>query len=230
MKIHNINYSTTKNLNNCTTNKYSDKLTFLYICLVLSLYNCYSQNSNEVFSEYVIAEKNKNDSLINFHKDKRNNLKYLSLLPSINYDLDQGSFNLGISLSNYVRYVQTKNRNAIELERLQFQLDEKLDTQLEKYALELEEIKNEYQIHVLQTENFSISTDLYNLKKQQYENNKITLEDWLNIQNNYKNQEVVLLTRRMKLISQIKAFSLKSKSSCFGQELEYLINASTSIN
>lgn len=183
-----------------------------------------SQERNIVFTEIDKSKSQKIDSLIAFNTDK-NKLQYLALLPSINYDFFENSFNVGISLSNLSNFYQTKQRNKIELERLKFQLIEKKENDLFELEKEYELIQDTYEILKLELDNTTLTTEIFNLKKAQYENNKITLEEWLNEQKNYQDRTLLLFAKRKNLISKMKQFEVKIKSPCFKKELEYLAAA-----
>lgn len=186
----------------------------------------FGQNKNTFLS---VIEKNQNqkiDSLINFNTDK-DKLQYLALLPSINYNFLDNNFNVGISLSNLSNYYQNKQRNKIELEKLRFQLTEKKENDLFELEKEYELIQDTYEILKLELDNSSLTKEIFNLKKAQYENNKITLEDWLNVQKNNQDRNLVIFAKHKNLISKMKQFEVKIKNPCFKKELEYLSVNST---
>lgn len=181
----------------------------------------FGQNKNSVLSEIEKDKNKKIDSLIGFNTDK-NKLEYLAVLPSINYNFLDNTFNVGVSLSNLANFYQNKQRNKIELERLKFQLTEKKENDLFELEKEYELILDTYEVLKLELDNTTLTKEIFNLKKAQYENNKITLEDWLNVQKNFQDRNLVLFAKRKNLISKMKQFEIKVKSSCFLQELQYL--------
>jgi hypothetical protein len=71
-------------------------------------------------------------------------------------------------------------------------------------------------------DNSKITDEIFNLKKKQYDNNKITLEMWLNVQNDHLKNKLQLFARNKNLITKIRYFQAKIKSPCLGKELEYL--------
>ena len=190
---------------------------------ILLLFGVFSfgQNKNSVLSEVEKYKTQKIDSLIGFNTD-RNKLEYLAVLPSINYNFLDNTFNVGVSLSNLANFYQNKQRNKIELERLKFQLTEKKENDLFELDKEYELIRDTYEVLKLELDNTTLTKEIFNLKKAQYENNKITLEDWLNVQKNNQDRNLVLFAKRKNLISKMKQFEIKVKSSCFLQELQYL--------
>jgi hypothetical protein len=227
---HNINYRTKSNLTFCNTKYYKTLTIVLSIIFLTCNYHAAAQKTDTIFKNYEKTRLQKIDSLLSFAHQKKDNLKYLTLLPTLNYDFDRNYINLGVSLSNLAGYFQTKERNKIELERLRFQLLERHENQLEKLEIDYENLKNNYEILILEIKNNSYAKDLFNLKKQQYEKNKITLEEWLNIQNQHHQNTLILISKKNKLITEMKSFQVKIKSSCFRQELEYLTNGPTQIN
>ena len=190
-------------------------------CSVIAL----AQNKNPLFATVEKIKSQKIDSLINFNSDK-NKLQYLALLPSLNYNFLESNFSVGISISNLSNFYQNKQRNKIELERLKLQLTEKKDNDLFELETEYELILDTYEILRLELDNTTLTMEIFNLKKAQYENNKITLEDWLNVQKNFQDRNQVILAKRKNLNSKMKHFEAKIKSPCFKKEIDYLsINA-----
>jgi hypothetical protein len=182
----------------------------------------FAQAKNPLFNTVERIQSQKIDSLINFNTDK-NKLQYLAVLPSVNYDFLENKFNLGISLSNLSIYYQNKQRNKIELEKLKFQLIEKKENDLLELEKEYELILDTYEILKLELDNTTLTKEIFNLKKSQYENNKITLEDWLNVQKNHQDRNLVILAKRKSLISKMKQFEVKIKTPSFKKELDYLL-------
>ena len=164
----------------------------------------FGQNKNSVLSELEKYKNQKIDSLIGFNSDK-NKLEYLAVLPSINYNFLDNTFNVGVSLSNLASFYQNKQRNKIELERLKFQLTEKKENDLFELEKEYELIRDTYEVLKLELDNTTLTKEIFNLKKAQYENNKITLEDWLNVQKNNQDRNLVLFAKRKNLISKMKS-------------------------
>ena len=195
------------------------QLLIIFSMLFHYSFSVFSQSS--ILSEVEKNKSQKIDSLLSFNKEK-NKLDYLAVLPSITYDFFEKSFNVGVSLSNLANFYQTKQRNKIEMERLKFQLIEKKEKDIFNLEKEYELIQDTYEILKLELDNTSLSKEIFNLKKAQYENNKITLEDWLNVQKNNQDRNLVIFAKRKNLISKMKQFEVKIKSSCFKKELEYL--------
>lgn len=191
------------------------------VVVVLNSTLVLSQSKIEALDKINQRQDQKIDSLINFNTDKKK-LEYLSVLPSVNYDFLANTFSVGISISNLSNFYQNKQRNRIELERLKFQLLEKKENDLLVLEKEYELIQDAYAVLKLELENTSLVKEIYNLKKSQYENNKITLEDWLNVQKNNQDRNLVIFSKRKSLISKMKHYQVKTKSACFQQEIEYL--------
>jgi len=181
----------------------------------------FAQNSNPVLAEIDRIKTNKIDSLVNYNADK-NKLEYLALLPSVNYNLADNSFNIGISISNLGNYYQNKQRNKIELERLRFQLSEYKERSLLILDKEYELLLDTFDLIKMELDNTSLTDDIYNLKKAQYDNNKINLEEWLNVQKNYQEKKTLLIYKRKNLITKMELFEKKIKSNCFENQLRLL--------
>ena len=81
-----------------------------------------------------------------------------------------------------------------------------------------------YDILKLESDNFSLTKEIFLLKKAQYENNKIDLEAWLNVQKNYQDKKLSILIKSKNLISKMRQFEIKIENSCFSKEIEYLKN------
>lgn len=194
---------------------------FIYAVLFLNFNFVVSQNTKSFLNDIEKEKKQKIDSLLYFNKDK-NKLEYLAVLPSINYNFFENSFNVGISLSNLANFYQTKQRNKIELERLKFQLDEKKENDIAALEKEYELIKDTYDILILELENTTLAEEIFNLKKAQYDNNKITLEEWLNVQKSNQDRSLLLFSKVKKISSAMKDFEGKIKNACYKKELDYL--------
>lgn len=181
----------------------------------------FAQNSNPVLAQIDRIKTNKIDSLVNFNADK-NKLQFLALLPSINYNLADNSFNVGISVSNLGNYYQNKQRNKIELERLRFQLSEYKERSLLILDKEYELLLDTYDLIKMELDNAALTDDIYNLKKAQYDNNKINLEEWLNVQKNYQEKKTLLIYKRKNLMSKMEIFEKKIESNCFDNQIRFL--------
>lgn len=191
--------------------------TLTFICCFVAL----SQSKNPILNNLEKDQNQKIDSLIHFNTDK-NKLEYLAVLPSVNYNFIDNTFNVGVSLSNLANFYQNKQRNKIELERLRFQLTEKKENDLFQLEKEYELIQDTYEVLKLELDNTALTKELYNLKKAQYDNNKITLEDWLNVQKNNQDRNIIIIAKTKSIVSKMKQYQLKVKSLCFEKELNYL--------
>jgi hypothetical protein len=201
-------------------------LNLFLIINALAWTTVFSQSNESFLKEVEKDKKNRIDSLLNFNSEKQK-LEYLALLPNLNYNFFEKSFNVGISISNLAGFYQTKHRNKIEIERLKFQMDQKLESDLQYIEKEYELILDTYEVLSLELGNTTLTTEIFNLKKAQYENNKITLEDWLNVQKNSQDRDLVILAKRKNLISKMKQFETKVKKPCFKKELDHLVIKST---
>lgn len=202
-----------------------NRLEFVLVLTLLLLVNSIGVcQSNRAYLNQIDNYKKKEiDSLLFFNKDK-NKLQYLALLPSINYNFFENSFNVGISISNLAGFYQTKQRNKIELERLKFQMTEKKERDIAAFEREYELLKDTFDLLKLELENTTLEIEIFNLKKAQYDNSKITLEEWLNVQKNNQDRKLLLLAKVKSTSSKMRQFETKIKYNCFSSELEYLSN------
>lgn len=197
------------------------KFVLVWALCFLAINNVACQNSRYILSNIENLKKKEIDSLLYFSKDK-NKLEYLAVLPSINYNFFENSFNVGISLSNLSNFYQTKQRNKIELERLKFQLNEKKEKDIAVLESEYDLLKDAFDILKLELENTTLALEIFNLKKAQYDNNKITLEEWLTVQKNNQDRNLLLFSKTKSLATKMKQFEGKIKNNCFLEELNYL--------
>lgn len=193
----------------------------VFIIFLKNDYQTFSQTPDTIFYNFKKLQLQKIDSVINFNTEK-NKYKYLAVMPSVSYDALNSSINVGINVSNLSNYFQQKQRNKIELEKLRFQLLEKQENEIENLKNKYELLLNEFDFVKIEIQNNKLEDEIFNLKKSQYDHNKITLEEWLMIQKNYQNASLLLFTKRKNLITKMKQFQLKTKNSCFGQELNFL--------
>jgi hypothetical protein len=181
----------------------------------------FGQVTNPVLAELDRIKTNKIDSLVNFNADKIK-LQFLALLPSINYNVADNSFNVGVSISNLGNYYQNKQRNKIELERLRFQLSEYKERSLLLLDKEYELLLDNFDLIKMELDNNSITEEIFKLKKAQYDNNKINLEEWLNVQQNFQEKKKIQIYKRKNLISKMEIFEKKIESNCFVNQLLFL--------
>lgn len=197
---------------------------YLFICLffLAGLKNdCFSQIKNQVFKEYIRFEKSKIDSLLNFETEKKQ-YKILSYIPNINYDIRTNSVNIGLSTNTLLNYYQTQKRNNIEYLKLKYQLESVLNEDIEKLQFEYEQLIDAFEILKIETQNTTTEKEIFNLKKEQYNNNKITLEEWLIIQNENQKKNLAILAKKKNLSSKMKRFQTKIKNNCFVMEIDIL--------
>lgn len=200
-----------------------NRLSFVLVGSLLLLVNSLGvcQNNRAYLNVIDTYKKKEIDSLLFFNKDK-NKLEYLALLPSINYNFFENSFNVGVSISNLAGFYQTKQRNKIELERLKFQLNEKKEKDISELEKEYDLLKDTFDLLKLELENTTLAIEIFNLKKAQYDNNKITLEEWLNVQKNNQDRKLLLVAKVKSVSSKMRQFEAKIKYNCFSSELQYL--------
>lgn len=195
---------------------------FIWFFFLAGLKNdCFSQIKNQVFSDYIRFEKSKIDSLLNFETEKKQ-YKILSYIPNINYDIRTNSVNIGLSTNTLLNYYQTQKRNNIEYLKLKYQLESVLNEDIEKLQFEYEQLIDAFEILKIETQNTTTEVEIFNLKKEQYNNNKITLEEWLIIQNENQKKNLAILAKKKNLSSKMKRFQSKIKNNCFLFEIDFL--------
>lgn len=120
-------------------------------------------------------------------------------------------FSAGISLSNIATYLQTKNRNRIEREKLSISLSEKLNNEILNIDAEILEIQRDSISLVFDEKNLVLLEELFLIKSKQYDKNQINLEEKIKHQinlNNSKNafeiKKLNYLNRKQKLINKLK--------------------------
>ncbi len=208
------------NLVNKKTIEYKILTFFIFIFYCVNSENLFCQTKDTILNTFKKAQSLKLDSITNLYTEK-NKLKYLSMLPSISYDIDAKTLNLGLSLHNFANYLQSKQRIKIELARLKMQYAEIQQNQLILLQNDYETITNQYETILLEIKYKKTFDELFNLKKAQYEKNTITLEDWLQVQNE-RNSYLLALTLKIKTTAtKMARFQAKIKSPCFTQELQY---------
>lgn len=174
--------------------------------------------------DYKTSLKNINDKILSNYSDK-NSKKWLSILPSINYDIDSQTFNVGISFSNFSRYFQQKQRNKIQLAQLEARLEEKMSNDLEKLELKIEAFKIDYDILKNKIDLFKFQFDLFQISKGKYANNEITSEEFLTLKIDYLTKKNSLKTSLLKLQLKATAIQLKTKSDTLTVSLNILSNS-----
>jgi hypothetical protein len=217
MRLHNINYSA-----KFKTNLIKIRLRLICIIFFAIINNTlFSQSTDTIFHNFKKIELHKIDSVVNFNTEK-NKYKYLALMPSVSYDVLNSSFNVGVNVANLSNYFQQKQRTKIELEKLRFQLLQQQQDEIENLGNKYELLINDFEFLKIEIQNSVLDQELFNLKKAQYDNNKINLEEWLNIQKNHQNASLLLFAKRKNLMTRMKQFQLKIKNSCLEQELNFL--------
>jgi hypothetical protein len=138
---------------------------------------------------------------------------WLNLLPNLNYDLQNQSFNVGVSLNSFANFYQQKQRNKIELAKYKHSLLEKLDRNLESIELKNEDFKIDFLIAKNKIELFEIDFDLFQISSGKYENNEISSEDFLRFKQSYLSKKNSLKTAVLRLQLKAKRISLKTKNN-----------------
>lgn len=176
-----------------------------------------SQNQTNLNSNTYIFEnsqKKKIDSTINYYSKNQKSI-WLNLLPSFNYDLQNQTFNVGISLNSLAQFYQQKQRNKIEIAKLQQVLITKLNNNLDKLNLEIEKFYFQYQNLQSKLEIFKIDFNLFLITQGKYNNSEITTEQYFKLKKSYLTNKKSLDNEFFKLKYSAQKIKLKSKNQKF---------------
>jgi hypothetical protein len=135
-----------------------------------------------------------------------------NLLPSVNYDALNNSFNVGFSLTGLANYYQQKRRNQIELAKLENSLSENLENKIEKLDLENAAIKADLNSLENDVLIFEIDVQLYEIAKGKYKNSEISTEDFLQLKKAYLTSKNSLKNKLSKLLLNAKKIEFKTKN------------------
>lgn len=172
---------------------------------------------------FKIDREAKNDSIIKSFENS-NKGKVLNLLPNISYDALNNSFNVGFSLNGLANFYQQKQRNKIELAKLEQVLDDRLQRDLDALELKKEAFTVDYMLLENKIELFKMDFDLFQISKGKYENNEITSEEYIKLKKSYLTGKNSLKTGVLRLKIKALAIEQKTKSDALGASLEILTN------
>ena len=165
-----------------------------------------------LFSDSQIVEYKKSIELNNIEilsDFKNNNVnKWLSIIPNIGYDINNQSFTVGLSLSQFTNHLMHKQRNKIEFQKLAASLHEASESKVYNLESLLFEFETNYNIILLDTTSLNISRQLFQINHGKYKNLEITTEDYLNKYMNIsdKYRSIIIQCNRIeKTARQIKA-------------------------
>ncbi|MBJ2173635.1 hypothetical protein JBL43_05260 [Aureibaculum sp. A20] len=199
------------------------KVTITFILALMFSWTSTAQiEFDSIIQDYKNHQLQRMDTLTKLTKSKTGTA-WLSLLPSVNYDIDNSSVNIGISLSNFSNYHQQKQRNLIEIQKLKESMKNQMDNELVR--LENDYLKLIFEMQNLETEvnSLKLKTELFELKKSQFEHTKINLESYLKIKQTYHNALLNIDGSLDGLIIKIKNFQNRIKSqSKLSQEFQVM--------
>ncbi len=187
----------------------------LYILIAVFLF---SFSLSQKIDSFKIKRKQKNTSILESYKLGKK-YKYLSLFPSLSYDIINKSFNVGLSLSNFTNYMQQRQRNKIELASLEQKLNEKLEKEMEDIFLKIDAFFIEKKSLKNDLKAFKIDSLLFDIKQKKHENHEITTEDFLREKRAFFLKRNALKKRRLKLKLEAKKINLKIKSDTVSASL-----------
>lgn len=194
----------------------------LFMCLAVHS-GCYSQDS---FKESL---KIKNDSIIQSFKDSDKG-KILNLLPQVSYDALNNSLSVGFSLNGLANFYQQKQRNKIELAKLESILAERMEKEVDNLEIKTEQFKIDYLLLANKIDLFQFDFDLFQISKGKYENKEITSEEFLKLKQSYLIKKNTLKTDVLKLKIKALAIAQKTKSDTLQMSLDTLSNSINNYN
>jgi hypothetical protein len=164
----------------------------IYLFSAFSIFNASGQTLFEI-------EKAKNDSIL-FQFQEKDDLKYLALLPTVGYDALNNSFTIGINISQFSNYLQTRRRNRIEIAQLETLLNtrslekiEKINAREEKYLIDYQQFK----LHLI---SLQIQEQLFEISIGKYKSNEISTEQFLSSKLSFTNTVFGYLNQISRLI------------------------------
>lgn len=188
----------------------------ILLSLIFFTLNSHSQTTkNLTLENFKNSELKKIDTLI-YQIQNKKSLGYLNLLPNVQYHYNpvnnQNYVSVGISLNSYANYFQQKHRNKIEIQKIKNTLLERLSTKITRLENEYEKITLDIELLQSEVSNFQLINKIFNLKKKQYEKNKINLETWLKLQLEHQQQKINIKSKYNSINRRIKNFYKKTKS------------------
>ena len=146
---------------------------YLIIIILFSSFLGYSQ----IIEYKSKLELNNNKVIKSF--EQKNSFKWLSTLPSFNYDIDSQSFNVGISFSNFSRFYVQKQRNKIELQKLAASLQEASARKVSNLEELIFDFESKYNVILLDKSLLETNRQLFQITHGKYINHEIPIEDFL---------------------------------------------------
>jgi hypothetical protein len=153
-----------------------------------------------LFSQALFKEKGlkKIDSTMQLYETQQKKT-WLNLVPNLNYDLKNKSFNIGFSINSLSLFYQQKQRNEIELAKLNESLISKLETNTNRLSLIYEQFEYEKETLKRNINIYKIDFDLFQISKGKYKNGEIATEDFLKLKKSYLKQQNQIQLQLFKL-------------------------------
>ena len=186
---------------------------FIYLIIYIKsdILNC-QEYSQSITYDFEKSEKIKIDSITNTFKNQQKKI-WLNLLPNFNYDFQNSSFNIGISLNSFASFYQQKQRNKIELLKLQTSLESKFESKIDKLELEIDKYYSQFEGLQNKIEIFQIDHDLFHISKGKYQNSEIPTEKFYELKRAYLINKNTLKSEFFKLKYIAKKIQQKSKNT-----------------
>ena len=167
------------------------------------------------------------DSSIALKEDSKK-LQWLSLAPSVGYSQLSG-FNVSLSASPFLRYIQQKRSNDIEIQRYRFQQLARLDDEILRIEDKILELSSNIQMLQLRISDLSLLYDQYQISLNQSNYNEISYSQYLSAQYQYSYSWTSLYGIYLGLKAKLSAISSKYNTSLTSLSLE-LNNALDRLN
>ena len=187
-----------------TQKKRSCSWLVFFMCLVVHS----GATSQELFYQNKLHEI---DSIIAIHENEKQK-KWLNLLPNLNYDLKNQTFNVGVSLNSFASFYQQKQRNKIEVAKLKQTLVMKLDSDLNNLNLDLDMFYFQLENLKSKIEIFKIEDDLFKISTGKYRNSEITIENFLELKKDYLSKKLNINQELFKLKYSAAKIETKAKN------------------
>jgi len=179
---------------------------FVGVFVYLAVFNI-SALQGQNLKTYEENQLLKIDTILQNVKEDNKNLP-LTLLPSVNYNLQTGT-SIGFSLSSFISYKQNRKRNKIEFQKLKTELMEHLAKKVNDAEIEEMEIIStsksiEYELKILKEK-----YELYKINFLSYKNKEIPFSNYTSSKINYMESFKSTFSKIDRLELKIKRFNTK---------------------
>ena len=197
--------------------KKSSCFRILFLCLAVHS-GGFGQEQNIREGSFVADEKAIIKEKLSLYKNLDKH-KYLTLVPSIEYNSAFRSLMIGFNTQSISNFLQLKHRNKIHLAQLENQLLSSLDSKIEKLKIEIIDFDNKKESILNAIIVFEIDKKLLEINIGKYNNTIIPTEVFLN-----KKKEYLLKVNSLKnKIHDLEKLAIKieekTKNNCFSADV-----------